>query len=235
MRYLIGSGHGWLGGLGFGASAIKFGDRDQWIGWDVSQQRCHLHRVIGMSRFLIRPSVRYHNLASTVLGMTLRSVGQDFEDRYKYRPWLVESFVDSDFFAGACYQATNWVAVGKTKGRGRQDREHQSARTVNAIYVYPLQADFRARMRVPNSRKPPWGFGNGLPRAHGGAHKRAMSRLCAERTSARAWGCPTRRPSQPPRSSRLPPAHGGARLAHPPAMPPSRTAARAWGWRSPWD
>lgn len=35
MRYLIGSEHGWLGGLGFGASAIKLGDRDLWIGWDV--------------------------------------------------------------------------------------------------------------------------------------------------------------------------------------------------------
>lgn len=149
LRYLIGSEHGWLGGLGFGASAIKLGDRDQWIGWDVSQQREHMHRVIGMSRFLIRPSVRCHNLASMVLGMTLRSVAQDFEDQYKYRPWLVESFVDSDFFAGTCYQATNWVAVGKTKGRGRQDREHHSAKTVKAIYVYPLEADFRARMGVP--------------------------------------------------------------------------------------
>ena len=149
MRYLIGSEHGWLGGLGFGASAIKLADRDQWIGWDVSQQREHLHRVIGMSRFLIRPSVRCHNLASMVLGMTLRSVGQDFEDQYKYRPWLVESFVDSEFFAGTCYQATNWTAVGKTKGRGRQDRENLNAKTVKAIYVYPLQADFRARMGVP--------------------------------------------------------------------------------------
>ena len=148
MRYLINSDHGWLGGLGFGASAIKLGDRDQWIGWDASQQREHLHRVIGMSRFLIRPSVRCHNLASHVLGMALRSVGPDFEAQYNYRPWLVESFVDSEFFAGTCYQATNWVAVGKTKGRGRQDRGHQRAKTVKAIYVYPLQADFRARMGV---------------------------------------------------------------------------------------
>ena len=149
MRYLIGSEHGWLGGLGFGASAIKLGDRDQWIGWTVSQQREHLHRVIGMSRFLIRPSVRCHNLASMVLGMTLRTLAQDFEDQYSYRPWLVESFVDSDFFAGTCYQAANWIAVGKTKGRGRQDREHQSAKTVKAIYLYPLQASWRARMGVP--------------------------------------------------------------------------------------
>lgn len=149
MRYLIGSEHGWLGGLGFGASAIKLGDRDLWIGWDVSQRREHMHRVIGMSRFLIRPSVRCHNLASRVLGMTLRTLAQDFEDQYKYRPWLVESFVDSDYFAGTCYQAANWIAVGKTKGRGRQDREHQSAKAIKAIYLYPLEAHFRARMGVP--------------------------------------------------------------------------------------
>ena len=149
MRYLIGSEHGWLGGLGFGASAIKLADRDRWIGWDVSQQRAHLHRAIGMSRFLIRPSVRCHNLASRVLGMTLRAIAADFQAQYNYRPWLVESFVDSDFFAGTCYQATNWVAVGKTKGRGRQDRENLSAQSVKTIYVYPLEADFRARMGVP--------------------------------------------------------------------------------------
>ena len=47
----------------------------------MSQQREHMHRVIGMSRFLIRPSVRCHNLASMVLGMTLRTLAQDFEDQ----------------------------------------------------------------------------------------------------------------------------------------------------------
>ena len=39
MRYLIASENGWLGGLGLVASAIKLGDRDRWIGWNVSQQR----------------------------------------------------------------------------------------------------------------------------------------------------------------------------------------------------
>ena len=66
---------------GFGASAITLGDRNLWIGWDVSQQREHMHRAIGMSRFLIRPSVRCHDLASMVLGMTLRTLAQDFEDQ----------------------------------------------------------------------------------------------------------------------------------------------------------
>src|SRR5450759_4464331 len=66
MRYLIGSEHGWLGGLGFAASALQMADRDQWIGWDAQTRRKHLNGVVGMSRFLIRNSVSCQNLASRV-------------------------------------------------------------------------------------------------------------------------------------------------------------------------
>ncbi len=65
MRYLIGSEHGWLGGFGFGAAALQLRDRDQWIGWDARTRRQHLHRVVGMSRFLIRTSVRCQNTGAT--------------------------------------------------------------------------------------------------------------------------------------------------------------------------
>jgi hypothetical protein len=146
MRYLIGSEHGWLGGLGFGAAAIQLADRDQWIGWDVATRRQRLHRIVGMSRFLIRASVRCHNLASCVMGMVLRRIDLDFDEQYGYRPWLIESFVESERFAGTSYQAANWIEIGQTKGRGRQDREHDHAKSVKAIYVYPLQADFRQRL-----------------------------------------------------------------------------------------
>jgi hypothetical protein len=148
MRYLIDSEHGWLGGFGFAASALQLADRDRWIGWDVATRRQHLNRVVGMSRFLIRPSVRCHNLASHVLGMVLRGLAQDFDTQYGYRPWLVESFVETDYFTGTCYQAANWMEVGQTQGRGRQDRERKKDKTVKAIYVYPLEPDFRARMGV---------------------------------------------------------------------------------------
>ena len=132
MRYLIGSEHGWLGGLGFGAAAIQLADRDQWIGWDVQRRREHLHRIVGMSRFLIRASVRCHILASCVLGMVLRRIDLDFEEQYGYRPWLIESFVEIERFAGTSYQAANWIEIGQTKGRGRQDREHSHAKSVKA-------------------------------------------------------------------------------------------------------
>ncbi len=148
IRYLIRSEHGWLGGLGFSASALQLKDRDEWIGWDAQTRRQQLHRVINLSRFLIRSLVRCHNLASRVLGMSLRRVANDFELRYGYRPWLVESFVDQSAYRGTCYQASNWIEVGQTSGRGRQDSANQCGETVKAIYVYPLERDFRRGMGI---------------------------------------------------------------------------------------
>ena len=148
VRYLIGSAHGWLGGLGFGASALQLKDRDRWIGWDGEGRQKHLHRIVGLSRFLIRPMVACHNLASRVLAMALRQLPGDIENGYGYRPWLVETFVESERYRGTCYRATNWIEVGQTRGRGRQDRENRCAESRKAIFLYPLAADFRARLDV---------------------------------------------------------------------------------------
>ena len=106
LRYLIGSQHGWLGGFGFAAAALNLADRDTWIGWDPEQRGQHLHRLVGMSRFLLRPSVHCRNLASKVLSMSLAALPEDFNQRYSYRPWLVESFVDTEHYAGTSYQPT---------------------------------------------------------------------------------------------------------------------------------
>ncbi len=146
VRYLIGSQHGWLGGFGFAAPALQLAGRDEWIGWDGEQRREYLHAVVGMSRFLLRRSVECRNLASKLLSLAIAALPDDFARRFGYRPWLVESFVDTSRYAGTCYRAANWIAVGRTKGRGRQDRFKQSALSVKAIYVYPIERDFRKRM-----------------------------------------------------------------------------------------
>lgn len=146
LRYLIESEHGWLGGLGFAASALYLADRDKWIGWDHDQRKAYLHTVVGMSRFLIRKSVNCHNLASKVLGMVMKTLPDDFERKYGFRPWLVESFVDTSSYMGSCYKASNWRLLGKTRGRGRQDRLKESALSRKDIYIFPLINDFRERM-----------------------------------------------------------------------------------------
>ncbi len=112
----------------------------------MDQRRASLHMVVNMSRFLIRPSVHCANLASHLLAMAVRQMPVDFQQRYHYRPYLMESFVDSAHFAGTSYRAANWIQVGKTQGRGRQDRFRHSKETVKDIYMYPLEKDFRAQL-----------------------------------------------------------------------------------------
>ncbi len=149
LRYLIESEHGWLGAIGFASSALHLKDRDQWIGWDWEIRRSYLERVVGLSRFLIRNQVHCRNLASRVLAMCIKIMPADFEKLYGYRPWLLESFVDISRFSGTCYRAANWLRIGQTQGRGRQDRKKEMRETVKDIYIYVLADDFRQQMGLP--------------------------------------------------------------------------------------
>jgi len=163
LRYLIGSDHGWLGAVGFGAAALHLRDRDHWIGWDADGRGAHLDKVVGLARFLIRPSVRCSNLASHALGLCVKAMRSDFEHRYGYPPLLLETFVDTSSFLGTCFRAANWVQVGQTQGRGRQDREMKATKSVKDIYVYPLAEDFRQRLGLPvGSGLGPLGLTDGL-------------------------------------------------------------------------
>ncbi|AGA33136.1 putative transposase [Thioalkalivibrio nitratireducens DSM 14787] len=145
LRYLVGSAQGWLGALGFAASALQLAARDAWIGWDPALRERHRHRVVGLNRFLLRPGVSCRNLASWTLGRALRRLGADFEACHGYRPWLVETFIEPPH-TGVSLRASNWRFVGETGGRGRQDRGHAAAETRKAIYLYELEPDWRARL-----------------------------------------------------------------------------------------
>ena len=185
LRYLIGSAHGWLGAVGLSASALHLHARDTWMGWSDAQRKAHLHRVVCLSRFLIRPAVRCRHLASHVLGRVLRRVGADFEARYHYRPWLVETFVEPEY-DGVSFQAANFVCVGHTAGRGRCDRAHDGARTVKSVYMYELAPHWRrslgvARVDAAPSRSP----GEGLDSAQWAANEFGGAPLGDKRLSAR--------------------------------------------------
>jgi hypothetical protein len=91
-------------------------------------------------RFLIRPEVHCHNLASHLPGMILRTAPGDFENPYGLRPRLVEGFVDTSCFLGTCYRAANWVRVGHTQGLGRQDRHWEIAETVKENHPHETAA-----------------------------------------------------------------------------------------------
>jgi hypothetical protein len=186
LRYLIRSEHGWLGGIGFAAPALQLSARDQWIGWDKEERQAHLHTVVGMSRFLIRPTVNCKNLASKVLGMSMTTIADDFDQQYGYRPLLIESFVDTEHYSGTCYQAANWIAIGKTKGRGRQDRYSESTLSQKMIVMYALEKKFRKRLGLsPNAGLGALGISDGLDAAQWAEHEFGGAPLGDKRLSKR--------------------------------------------------
>lgn len=147
LRYLIHSEqHGYLGGLAFSAAAWQLEARDRWIGWTPAARRQNLHQVVANSRLLIGPGVRVANLASHVLGLAVRRLREDWNERYGYEPLLVETFVDAAEYAGICYRAANWTEVGHTQGRGRQDHRHCQPSSVKRVLVYALHPHARERL-----------------------------------------------------------------------------------------
>jgi Domain of unknown function (DUF4338)/Transposase Tn5 dimerisation domain/Transposase DNA-binding len=144
LRYLVASAAGVLGGLSFSAAAWRLAARDRWIGWDEPTRRAGLTKVVANSRFLILPTVKVPNLASHVLSLAMSRLAGDWQTRYGTTPVLVETFVDGMRYRATCYRAANWIYVGQTQGRGRQDRRRTAVGTSKDIWVYPLQPQWRA-------------------------------------------------------------------------------------------
>lgn len=149
LRYLIRSDQGWLGGLSFSSAAWRLGVRDEWIGWSEATRAARLPKIALNSRFLILPSVQVPHLASHVLGLATRQLAADWQQRYGDQPVLVETFVDSSLYRGTCYRAANWIELGLTEGRGRQDRARQEQISRKHVFVYPLQRNWRKILNAP--------------------------------------------------------------------------------------
>lgn len=143
LRYLVFSERfGYLGGLSFSASAWRVRCRDEFIGWGEEARKHNLQRVVNNSRFLIAPMVKVPGLASHVLAQCCKRLAEDWQQRYSYRPVLLETFVERGRFAATCYRAANWQYVGATTGRGRQG----NGATTKDVYLYPLSEDCKASL-----------------------------------------------------------------------------------------
>ena len=146
LRYFIKSEEDILALLGFGAAAWKTAPRDEYIGWSAEQRKKNLHLVVNNARFLIVPWARLRNLASRILSIASRRLGDDWQERYNYRPVLLETFVEKERFRGTCYKAANWICVGETKGRGKLDVRNEYKLPVKSVWVKPLEDDFRQKL-----------------------------------------------------------------------------------------
>ena len=149
LKYLVWDRQGReVAALLFGAAAWRIAPRDVWIGWTDAQRQKRVQFLTNNTRFLIFPWVRVPHLAPDTSGLAriARRIRADWQGKYGHAVWMLETFVERARFEGTCYRAANWMGVGPTQGRGRQDRYKQRAAPIKDIYLYPLVADFRARL-----------------------------------------------------------------------------------------
>ena len=141
------------GCLQFSSAAWRIQARDRWIGWDDTTRARRLQQVVNNSRFLLLPWVQIKNLASATLARAVRCLPAEWQAQYGVTPLLAETFVDAARYSGVCYRAANWVEIGQTSGRGRDDRRHRMhGAQPKRVLVYPLQRHARARLRGDSGR-----------------------------------------------------------------------------------
>ncbi len=110
---------GWVALRGWPAGTFKVGVRDRWLGWFATQRQARLHLIANNTRFVVLDAGRVPNLASRVLGLSLRRLSSHMPALHGDPILLAEAVIDRSRFAGSCYRAANWQALGYTKGFAR--------------------------------------------------------------------------------------------------------------------
>lgn len=132
--------------MAFSSAPRHIGSRDRFIGWGQETRRKNIHFIAYNTRFLIVPWVRVPHLASHLLGRIARRINDDWLALYNHPLYFLETFVDTERFVGTCYKAANWICMGLTTGRGKDDQTGKQNRSIKSVWGYPLRKDFRKKL-----------------------------------------------------------------------------------------
>jgi len=143
LKYIIYAHKRPIACLAWSSAPRHIGSRDRFIGWGAEARKKHLHLLACNTRFLILPWVRVPSLASHILGRMTKILARDWRRIYNHPICYLETFVDKTRFSGTCYRAANWIYLGDTTGRGKNDHTHKANRSIKAVWGYPLIRDFR--------------------------------------------------------------------------------------------
>lgn len=120
--------------------------RDRYIGWSPEQLRRGISGIAYNTRYLIPSWVQVPHLASHLLARMTRILPQEWEKVYGHGVYFAETFVDTSRHRGTCYRAANWVFLGRTTGRGKNDQTGRPNRALKDVLGLPLCIDFRERL-----------------------------------------------------------------------------------------
>jgi hypothetical protein len=148
LKYLVTAGDQPIACFAWSSAPRHLGPRDRYLGWSPQVRKANLRSVAYQTRFLILPWIRVPHLASHLLGRMARRLSADWEQVYAHPIYFTETFVDPTRYRGTCYRAANWVWMGRTTGRGKDDQTRRPNRSLKDVWGYPLVANFRERLHV---------------------------------------------------------------------------------------
>ena len=146
LKFMVYAGLRPVALFAWSSAARHLGPRDRYLGWDGQARRRNIGFLAYNTRYLIPSWVQVPHLASHLLGRMTRTLCAEWEKVYGHPVYFAETFVDTTRHRGTCYRAANWVMLGRTQGRGKDDLTHRANRTVKDVLGLPLVSDFRERL-----------------------------------------------------------------------------------------
>jgi hypothetical protein len=143
LKYLVWSQHRPIACMAWSSAPRHLGSRDRFIGWSQEARKRNICFIAYNTRFLILPWIQVPHLASHILSRVTTAISRDWEQMYGHPIYFVETFIDPERFRGTCYRAANWVLMGRTTGRGKDDLTHRQNRSIKEVFGLPLTRRFR--------------------------------------------------------------------------------------------
>lgn len=146
LKFMVYAGMRPVALFAWSSAARHLGPRDRHVGWTPQLRRQNIRFVAYNTRYLIPGWIQVPHLASHLLARMTRMLSAEWEKVYGHPVYFAETFVDTTRHRGTCYRAANWVALGRTQGRGKDDLTHRPNRTLKEVLGLALVEDFRDRL-----------------------------------------------------------------------------------------
>jgi Domain of unknown function (DUF4338) len=146
LKFMVYAGVRPVALFAWSSAARHLGPRDRHVGWTPQLRRQNIRFVAYNTRYLIPSWIQVPHLASHLLARMTRMLSAEWDKVYGHPVYFAETFVDTTRHRGTCYRAANWVALGRTQGRGKDDLTHRPNRTLKEVLGLPLVEDFRERL-----------------------------------------------------------------------------------------
>ncbi len=148
LKFMVYAGERPVALFAWSSAARHLGPRDRYLGWSAQARRENIRGIAYNTRYLILPWVKVPHLASHLLAQMTRRLSAQWQRVYDHPVYFAETFIDTTRFRGTCYRAANWVYLGRTQGRGKDDLTHRPNRTLKDVLGLPLVENFRKLLRV---------------------------------------------------------------------------------------